>query len=422
MSDFEKLTEDYSRAAVPDSETSSGLEISVVMIGALITLPVLLAGATLGNNLGLTNSIITFVISGIFLACLGAASGMVAAKSRLTTWLILQYSFGRFGAKIVSLCVGITILGWYGATVDMFARAVQVLVSGGTEEADIYYHVLYLISASILMVGIALFGFKGLDKLSKLAVPVMVVLLIFIVFKAVTAFDIPVDLVAEMTIAKGISATIGAFIVAVTMFPDICRYSKSSKDAVIASSVSFGVGVPLVLLFAAIPMIYTGEQDFLKLMLVIGLGTLGLILLLLATWTTNAFNLYSASLIFASIFESIKKWKLVIFAGIAGTVIALLPILENFLHFLHILAVLIPPIIGIYLADFFIIHKQDFGSRSEESIKAIHPEAFIAWILSASVGYLSNEGMISFTTIPAVDAVIIGFVSFILLSRLFNKA
>jgi cytosine permease len=267
------------------------------------------------------------------------------------------------------------------------------------------------------MVAIALFGFKGLDRLSRLAVPVMIALLASLIYTAISSFGIPVNSTGEMSLPAGISAGIGGFIVAVVMFPDICRYARSPGDAVAASSVSFGLGVPVVMLLAAIPVLLTGEPDFLKVMLLVGLGLVGLILLLFATWTTNAYNLYSTSLVFASIIESVAKWKLVVVAGVLGTGIAMLPILENFLSFLHILAVLIPPIAGIYLADFFIICKQQYDTESMAQLDAIRPLAFVAWFVGAFAGYTTGAGHMTLTTVPAIDAIAISFV-FYIVSRL----
>lgn len=415
MKTFDDLTDDFSRVQVPDSATVSGLKIAIVLVGAIITLPVFLIGAQLGYGLGLYNAFLVFFVAGLFLSILAAGAGILAAKTRLTTWIIIQYSFGKTGAKIVSSIIGITVLGWYGATVDMFARASEVIMTDlGISSVS---HYMYVIVASTMMVAIALFGFKGLDKLSKLAVPIMLGLLALLIWSAMRAFDIPLDWSATMGVSEGISACIGGFIVAVTMFPDICRYAGKPKDAVIASSLSFGVGIPVILLLAAVPVLATKEQDFLKVIMLVGIGIPGLLLLLLATWTTNAYNLYSSSLVFASVTERISKWKLVIIVGIVGTLIALLPILDNFLHFLHFLAILIPPVAGVYLADFYLLHKQNYDYDLLESLPEFKPLAFVAWIIGGAGGYLTNENIITLTTVPALDSLGIGFVTYLTLNR-----
>lgn len=419
MRNFDQLTEDYSRHRVPDSITVSGLKITVVLVGAMITLPVFLVGAQLASALGLKQAIVAFFIAGIALSVIAGATGVLAARTRLTTWVIIRYSFGHTGARIVSAFIGITVLGWYGATVDMFARAVEVIVRDmGGEPLS---HRFYLVMASGLMIAVAIFGFKGLDRLSKLAVPIMVCLLGWLVYVAATSFGLNVDHEAKMGLTEGISAGIGGFIVATTMFPDVCRYARSPTDAVQAASFSFGLGVPVVLLLAAIPVVATAEADFLKVILIVGLGVPGLTLLLLATWTTNAYNLYSASLVFATIAETVAKWKLVIVVGFAGTLIAMLPILDNFLYFLKFLAFMIPPVAGVYLADYFWLHKQRYTDETLQRAGRYNPVAFLAWILGSFAGYLSEIKTIVLTTVPAVDAIVIGFSIYVFLSYILVK-
>ena len=419
MRNFDQLTEDYSRHRVPDSITVSGLRITVVLVGAMITLPVFLVGAQLASALGLKQAIVAFLLAGIALSVIAGATGVLAARTRLTTWVIIRYSFGHTGARIVSAFIGITVLGWYGATVDMFARAVEIIVRDmGGEPLG---HRFYLVMASGLMIAVAIFGFKGLDRLSKLAVPIMVCLLGWLVYVAATSFGLNVDHEAKMGLTEGISAGIGGFIVATTMFPDVCRYARSPTDAVQAASLSFGLGVPVVLLLAAIPVVATAEADFLKVILIVGLGVPGLTLLLLATWTTNAYNLYSASLVFATIAETVAKWKLVIVVGFAGTLIAMLPILDNFLYFLKFLAFMIPPVAGVYLADYFWLHKQRYTDEALQRAGRYNPVAFLAWILGSLAGYLSEIKTIVLTTVPAVDAIVIGFSIYVFLSYILVK-
>ena len=48
MRKFDQITEDYSRQPVPDSATVTGLRITVVMVGAVITLPIFFVAAQLG--------------------------------------------------------------------------------------------------------------------------------------------------------------------------------------------------------------------------------------------------------------------------------------------------------------------------------------------------------------------------------------
>lgn len=416
MARLDQVTNDYSRNRVPDAATVSSYRITAVMIGAMITLPVFVMGVELSQSLGIVRGVAAFFIAGVILAGFAGATGVLAANSRLTTWLILQYSFGTAGAKFVGAFIGLTILGWYGATVDIFARAVEALVLElGVAGVD---KRVYLVSASLLMIAVAFFGFKGLDRLSKLAVPIMLLVMSALVVSAVTSFDAPTDISAEISVARAVSAIVGGFSVGVTMFPDVCRYARSGRDAMLASSFSFGLGVPIIMLFAAIPVIWSGEQDFLAMILVLGLGVPALLLLLLATWTTNAYNLYSSSLVYATIFQQVEKWKLVIVVGVVGTLISLLPILDNLLHFLNFLAIMIPPLAGVYLADFFLLHKQQYDHEALQRIPRFRPVAFTTWLAGALFAYFSSIELATLTTVPALDAMTVSFVLYALSLRL----
>ena len=51
-----------------------------------------------------------------------------------------------------------------------------------------------------------------------------------------------------------------------------------------------------------------------------------------------------------------------------------------------------------------------------------NPVAFLAWILGSLTGYLSYDKIVIFTTIPAVDSIVIGFSIYVFLSYiLVNK-
>jgi len=408
MSNFEKSVEDFATSPVPDDQTVKAYRITLVLIGGMITLPVFFVGASLGLELGFQQSILVFTLAGLCIATIAAICGSITAKYRISTAMIVQRSFGRIGGSITSAIFGIAILGWYGATVDVFASAVDVLIkaSVGWELPQI----IYKLSSSLLMVTTAIFGFRALDRLSLFAVPVMALFLASLVYSTLTdagsgALWNSVG-AGGLTFAEAASAGIGAFVVAaVIMFPDLTRYSRTPTDAVIASYGGFGVGVPLVMTLAAIPTIAFADNDFLRVVATIGFGLQGLFLVLLATWTTNAFNLYSSSLVFASIFRNVEKWLLVLIVGIVGSLLALLPILDNFLAFLKILSIAIPPIAGVFAADFFIVSR--FGqSIDDRAPLPVRWTAVFSWGVGIVVGYLVGASVLTITTVQALDALL----------------
>ncbi|MFC7047873.1 cytosine permease [Emcibacter nanhaiensis] len=422
MSDFDQLTEDYSRHRVPEGATVSGIRIATVMFGAIVTLPIFLVGTQLGQKMGLYSALWAFLVVGLVVGGIAVATGIVATRSRMTTALIMQYAFGCMGARIVSGIMAIAMLGWYGVTIEVFVDVMQQLMQDmGVEGVGPR---VYLFGASALMILTAIFGFRGLDRVSLFAVPVMVVFLVLLVYRVINMHGLEVIAATPgqgMTVAQGASAGIGGFIVGVTLFPDLCRYARSVKDAVIAAGIGLGLCATLVLIFTAIPSIAFGETNFLTVVLIAGIGLPGIFLILLATWTTNAYNLYSSSLIFANIIRQVTKWKLVVALGLVGTLLALSAFLSDFIGFLSVIAITIPPVAGIYLADFYIVRRQNYSDELLASLENFRPEGFAAWCLGSLVAYFSSQAQLVLTTVAALDAILVAFLGYVGLVWVFGK-
>ena len=83
-----------------------------------------------------------------------------------------------------------------------------------------------------------------------------------------------------------------------------------------------------------------------------GLPVIGLLCLILATWTTNVGNAYSGGIATVGIFKiSDKKRPLVTFiVGALGIILALVGIMDHFSSFLSLLAAFVPPMAGVVIA------------------------------------------------------------------------
>ncbi len=409
--------EDYSCSAVPQQATVSGWRIGIILIGIQITLPAFLVGAELGRDMGLTGGILVFVCAGLILSILAAVTGMIGVRTRLSTYMILNRSFGVRGALVVNAVIGCALLGWFGITAELFAGAMQSAVSqlSGIESP----RWIYLVMGSALMIATTLFGFRGLDRLSITTVPLMLLFLFSLVFLALKQHPMGQLLaVQSQGISFGIacSAAVGGFIVGATLFPDICGFAKNIHSAWIASGIGLLLGFPMVLTLAAIPGIALQENEFLRIVMVLGLGVPGLLMLVVATWTTNASNLYSSSLALAAIVPK-KRWILTVAAGVLGTAIALSGLSLRFLDFLVTLGVLIPPVAGVYIGDFCFRPGRTDPATGPVPPPALSITALVAWILGAAVGLLAVKGHITLSQIPSLDALAASFVIFAVLKR-----
>lgn len=412
MANIDDLTEDFALKPVPAGSTVSGFRVAMVIVGFTITLPIFIAGSNIGLSLGFANATSAFLGGGLILALIGSLTAYIGSKTRLSTYVITQFSFGRTGARFANGVIAIALFGWYGVTAELFGRAGQKAVLG-VYNLDIGVVPLSLIG-STLMVLTAIWGFKALDKLSVFAVPLMGILLGVAVFYSLrlTSWH---QIVATKGDAMGkgtaTSLVVGSFIVGAILLPDLCRYARRTWEGIAAAAISLGVIFPAVFYCAMIPSLATGKNDLVLIMISLGIGLPALALLIFATWSTNSHNLYSTSLTLASLFPSIQKWKLTVAAGITGTAIAAAGITDHFIGFLLLLGTCIPAIAGIYAADFFIMSKQDYTPQRLRTIQNINPSAFVAWVGASGFGYLTEQQLIpSLTGIASCDSVLIGFV------------
>lgn len=401
---------DYSANRVPESETKHGVRIALVLIGIAITIPAFLTGAELGLAMGLKNVSLAIPAGAAFLCVIGCLAAVIAAQSRLTTYVIIQFSFGSCGAKLVNLVISITIFGWFSVTASFFGESIQQALSNiwgiGSNLS------LLIIVGSLLVVLTTVFGFKAIDKLALIAVPLLfaaLVALVYLALKDTGLTGLQSYSNNSMSMGDGITAVIGGFIVGAVIMPDYCRYVRNSRHGLLAAVLHFGIAYPLILLMLAVVSVHSGEKNIINIMAGMGFGLIGLLVLIFATWTTNTGNLYSNSLVLKSIFTPVPQRLLVILAGVLGTILAVAGITQYFIGFLLFLGISIPPIAGIYIADYFFVHKRNYRVENLALQPTIAYPAFIAWLVATVVAYGSANGWFSLTTIPACDSILVAF-------------
>jgi len=404
-------THNHANEAVPEPERVGGLKIGLIIVGVSITLPAFLVGAEILHALGWKNGLIAIGGAAVILLIVGSMTMMVGGISRLSTYSLIQFSFGVRGARFVNLLLALTLLGWFGVTAQMFgatcASAIQSTL--GWEWSSQWL----TLAGGAVMVMTAIYGFSAIDRLSRVVVPLMLILLImgcYQVFRNYTGESLwafsPRPNAEIHSIGIGISAVVGAFMVGVCIAPDMARFSKRPADSIVAAFCSYGTFSPLVLVIAGLPVMLSGSKDLMSAYQSIGLGLPALIILVLATWTTNVNNLYSTSLGLSQVFPRVRANIVTLLAGGVGTAVGLAGIMEYFVGFLLVLGALIPPVAGIYLVDFFSMKRRDYRLHNLQEVQSFRGFTFLAWIMGAGVGLLSSYGGISLTGISALDSLL----------------
>ncbi len=409
----DKLFEDYSVKSVPQEKTRSWLSMGLIWAGVGISLGLLLTGGTVGDGLTIRQAAVAAVIGGAILALVTVLIGVVGAKTNLSTAMISRFTFGDRAIILIALIQALGSYGWFAVQLGLFGKTSSTAWEMWTGlSGNVSF---FIILGGICMMLTATIGYRGLDFLSKLAVPLLLLLMFGSVWKI--AQDYSFSEIMEMkgtgepiSIGLGISMVISSFIVGAVVAPDVSRYAKSAKDTVGAAILAFVIVVPIVMLIGALMAQVAGTWDIVDIMLRLGWGIIALIVLLLAQWTSNDNNLYCSALGFAVVFRKMKKWHLTVISGTLGIILALLGIYDNFTSFLTFLGVLIPPMGGVIAVDYYLFHKQHYVTSNLDQLVNIRPVSVVAWVIGSLVSFLAGNGVFTLTTVPAFDGLLIAAV------------
>lgn len=414
--------DDYALEPVPPERLTSGWRIALVSVGIVIALPAFISGAEIGFALGFRNGFVAVFLGGALLAAIAMATGTVAARTRLNTAMIIKMSFGEVGGRVVSFVLALTMLGWFGVTAELFGRGVFEVVGGfGFRGLP---HTAYIAVGGALMAVTTIFGFSALQRLSNVTVPLLAILIAATAWLTVSRSGFAALLQAPgasgASLGDGISAIAGGLSVAVTIFPDFARFTRTSRDAWLAALLIYALAVPFIIVLAMIPSVLTRHRDLIVIMTTLGLGAPALALLIVKAWATNAGNLYSASLAAANSFNSHRQRAIILVGGGIGTALAIAGITSQFIPFLILLSIGIPPIAGIYVVD-VLCFSADRRMDHRVASPAMRWSAFGCWTVAILVAVGARSGILTLTGVSAADSMLAAAASYFVVWRVASR-
>ena len=406
------------RTPVADAETVSGFQVGIVIVGISITLPLMYSAGELVRGIGLSQAIIAAVTGALILSLMSVPAAIVGARTRLSSYMIVEHNFGFAGAKFVNFWFGLFLLGWYAVTAELFGRTLYL--AAGELTSLVLAEWVYTVISSAVVTVTTIYGFKAIDRLALVAVPFLLLVLIVVVVISLNqaSFSDLLLIDAEgISMPTAISAVVGAAIVGVVLMPDLTRYTRSVRDCVVASFVGQGGGITVAYVLGMIPVLVWNEIEPMTYMFIMGFGVFALAVLVFATWTTNVVNLYSTALAARASVPLGDYRFLVIVGGIVGTIAALVGIADHLIDFLIVLGLLVPPIAGVYLCDFFVLKRTDFSSARLENRPALKVNALIAGVGSGLLATWMYYSELSITSIGSLDSLLISVVAYLALEK-----
>lgn len=390
-----------------------GWQVALILLGILVT-PVVLSAPTLGNGLALSWAASAIVVGSLILAVLAALTLSIGQHARQPTYDIVRFPFGRRGAKAINVLLAVSLFGWTSVTANGFGNAAQGLLDE-VFGVSVALPVLVVIGCVIFVASTA-FGFDVIGKVAQIAVPVIALILAYLVYQTLTSgrdLITPTDPIAW---GVGVSSVVGTGIVLVVTAADFGSFTRSRRQALVAAVIAFVFAYPALYLAGALPAAFTGDGALIGAMAVIASALPAILLLLFASITANAGNMFQGTLALSTLLPKVRKnWKITVGLGVAAAILGSFDAsawLPSFLLFLGIAA---PPVAGIYIVDFFRHRLGGYDAALLTRQRAIHWEVFAVWLVGSVVGYLTAYEVFSLTQIPSIDSLLVSAILYGLL-------
>ncbi|QLC26383.1 hypothetical protein HFP57_16000 [Parasphingopyxis algicola] len=352
----------------------------------------LIVGGALGNGMAFGDLLKVTAIGNTINFAIGAAVAYVGYRTGCNSGLLYRHVFGIQGAKVPALFIAFLTICWQGIVVGAFGFAWTQ-----SFESNAFYAV--AIFAGLLFTATTYFGVRGLEAVSLPAAVILILVGIYAGainiaaaggwegFLALSERNAVTD---PLTLPQAINLVVGSWIVGAIVMPEYSRFAKKAWVAIAIPFIVMIVAQWFLQILGALGGVVSGSYDFTTYMLAQGalIGTIGVIAMSFALWTTGDTNLYLPAVQTASVFHRPQKAMTVI-CGLLGTLLGL-GIYERFVYWIDLLASLAPPVIGPLLVEFYIFGRRQTAKR-ETALPKWNWSAFAAYALGAGSTFIAPD-------------------------------
>lgn len=406
---------------VPKEERTVGFwDLFVIWGGFSIIMTNFLLGA-LGVSIGIGPAIFAHMIGILIVAGVVWLGTILGSEQGIAGTVAMRSAFGINGRYIASIVMFVVGVGWFGVQTGMVGSAAYEIVKD-LVPAIAFTPRVWMVIMGVLMASVGIFGYRAIVWLNRIAIPGLIVLLVWLTYKIVTVYSDKLDsfqATGDMTFFAVINLLPAGMAAALILGADYGRYVKSGR-ATLGAPLSVIVFFAIVAILGVVSAAVAGNWDPVQIFVSLGLGAVGLLMLILAAWTTNVTNIYVASLALANMTGWLRVRTSTI-ASVVGILLALGGIysFQGLVNYLTLITALLIPTTGVLVVDYFIRNRRQMLAdelfKKEDSAYWFHKgwniRAVIAWASGAIVTLAVPESWI-----PAVSAMVVSGVVYYLLT------
>lgn len=356
-----------------------------IQIGGAICLPVIMVGQMLAQSYGFLPALAMILGGNLLLLAYGLFSAKMGMGSGKSTIELAVGRFGRYGPLLFGAIFLMSMLGWFAIQINVITESIVHVLP-----ALHLSPLLCNLGLGALMTAVSACGIRGLRVLSQWSLPLLVGTLAVAMF-TVTGTIIPPTLPFSVA---GISLVIATAIGAVIDLPTYWRYARTHKEGLWAIAILFGIALPVIEFLGVYLGAHTGGGTVVG-MLTQGGGVLWslwvALFLLVAGWTTNNTNLYSAGANSFALLPKLSFAQRTIVIGAMGTMLSCLNVLSHFTLALEMMGIMIASMGAVMVCTYW--------------RKGIYVQSnYIACALGIAIGFCSLFHLFPGTGAPVIDA------------------
>lgn len=376
------------------SKTLTSKDLLSIEVGGAICLPVIMVGHQLAKSVGFLGAFLAILAGNAILFLLAMVSAAMSTARKKNTPDNAQDYLGTGGVKVLAAVLFTAKCCWFALQLNLMSMTIIHLLSPYLTES---HFPLVNIVCGVFIACVTMLGIGGVSLLSSMSMPLLIGTMIYAV---VGTKGQPISLGSVEWSYEAMAIVMAAAITAVIDMPTYFSRSRSKKDAIIAVVGMFLVALPAIELVGVYLSSVTQSDNILGIFMKPGnlLWNLWISLfVILAAWTTNTTNLFSASVCLGSLFDVRNHAvRCTITAGLAIG-ISLLDILGHFNTFLQMLVVIIGSIGAVILCSYCLNKPQEISLK-------IQAGNLVGALVGCTLGLCNVFHMMSISGVTIVDA------------------
>ena len=331
----------------------------VIWFGVAISVSEIEAGIQLGMMSSLNSIYLPLILGHILGGILLFFVGLIGARTRLNAMETTASTFGTYGSKFFATLNVMQLVAWVAV---LYAQ-------GATALAGLNLPISFALTCILLASIVAVWVYIGIQRSSKITTAVMIVLTLLLIILTsklyFMGFNSSLPLAGAVAGSTMMLGFWNIFEISIAMpvswLPVISDYTKDVEKPVKATLVSASAYTiaSLWMYLIGIEIANIGANNTAQGILLAGLGTVGIIIMVLSTITTNFLATNSAGESAKTIFSRIdpKLAGIVVSALSAATAIS--GIMDHFIDFLYLITSVFGPMAAVLLVSYYTNNHDD---------------------------------------------------------------